>query len=91
MQAPRLPSIFKQRNAKAFEYKPLYYDESKERIEELKKKYANKEMVAVEESIRQRMKTEWRDQRSKQVGKSNRTLLFIIAVLLFIVYWIIKI
>lgn len=90
MQAPRLPSIFKHRSAKAFDYKPLYYDERKERIEELKKKYADKEMVAVEESIRTRMQTEWRDQRSKQVGNSNRTLLLIIAVLLFVVYWIIK-
>jgi len=35
MQAPRLPSFFKAPNAKYFSFKPRYYDERKERREQL--------------------------------------------------------
>ncbi len=89
MQAPKLPSIFKHRGARPFDYKPLYYDARKERLDELKKKYADGNHQAVEESIRTRMQNEWRQQRNKQVGSSNRMLLGIIAILFFIVYLII--
>lgn len=37
MQAPKLPSFFKTGNSKRFLFKPRYYDERKERIEQLKK------------------------------------------------------
>ena len=37
MHAPKLPSFFKTGNSKRFMFKPRYYDESKERIEQLKK------------------------------------------------------
>jgi hypothetical protein len=37
MQAPKLPSFIKTVNSKRFLFKPRYYDESKERIEQLKK------------------------------------------------------
>ena len=35
MQAPRLPSFFKAPNAKNFSFKPRYYDQNKERREQL--------------------------------------------------------
>ena len=38
MQAPKLPSFFKTVTSKRFLFKPRYYDESKERIKQLKKK-----------------------------------------------------
>jgi hypothetical protein len=35
MQAPRLPSFFKTPNARNFSFKPRYYDQNKERREQL--------------------------------------------------------
>jgi len=35
MKAPRLPSFFKTPNAKNFSFKPRYYDQNKERREQL--------------------------------------------------------
>ena len=35
MQAPRLPSFFKAPNAKNFSFKPRYYDQNRERREQL--------------------------------------------------------
>ena len=35
MQAPRIPSFFKLPNAKNFSFKPRYYDEKKERREQV--------------------------------------------------------
>jgi len=37
MQAPRLPSFFKDSNIRNFSFKPRYYDEGKERREQLLK------------------------------------------------------
>jgi len=37
MQAPKLPSFFKAPNSKYFSFKPRYYNESKERREQLLK------------------------------------------------------
>ena len=35
MQAPKLPSFFKAHSAKNFSFKPRYYDQNKERREQL--------------------------------------------------------
>jgi hypothetical protein len=35
MQAPKLPSFFKAPNTKKFSFKPRYYDQNKERREQL--------------------------------------------------------
>lgn len=88
MQAPRLPSMFKHSGARGFEYKPVYYDAEKERIEKIKQKYATKESREAEESIREKMQTEWRGQRQKSVGRSNTRLFAIIVGLCFLVYLI---
>ena len=37
MQAPKIPSIFKASSSKSFSFKPRYYDEKKERREQLEK------------------------------------------------------
>lgn len=90
MEAPRIPSMFKNRGARAFEYKPVYYDAQKERIEQIKEKYASKKSRDAEESIREKMRTEWRNKRQKSVGRSNFMLLAIIAGLFYLVYMIFK-
>lgn len=89
MEAPKLPSIFKSHRAKQFEFKPRYYDARKERIEELKKKYADKEIRRSTISFREKVEGKWRHERSRSVSKSNLRLLLIIAILTFITYKII--
>ena len=37
MQVPKIPSFFKTPRIKAFNFKPRYYDERKEALEQLKK------------------------------------------------------
>ena len=37
MKAPKLPSFFKIQTSKSFSFKPRYYDERKERYENIKK------------------------------------------------------
>jgi tetrahydromethanopterin S-methyltransferase subunit G len=86
MQFLRGLSFFKNRPAKPFDYKPVYYDESKERIEDIKKKYASNKAIEAEASIRERMQNEWRGKRQKSVGRSNTRLFAIIVGLFFLVY-----
>ena len=45
MQAPKIPSIFKASSSKSFSFKPRYYDEKKERREQLEK--GNKDALTV--------------------------------------------
>jgi len=89
MEAPRLPSVFKAHRAKQFSFKPRYYDERKERLEELKKKYANKEVRRNTISFSEKIEGKWRHERNRSVSKSNFRLLVIIAILTFITYKII--
>lgn len=89
MEAPKLPSVFKAHRAKQFEFKPRYYDERKERLEELKKKYDGKEVRRTTLSFREKVDGKWRHERSRSVSKSNLRLLLIIAILTFITYKII--
>lgn len=97
MEAPRLPSIFKQNRAREFNYKPLYYDERKERIEEMRKKYQKSEdgsYVPGKISFRDvdkpgELKQSWQADRQKSVRSSNRNLILILVGLLLITYYII--
>lgn len=93
MEAPRLPSIFKHRGAKKFDFKPRFYDERKERINELKKKYQSKDLDSrtyLEADLRERISSEWRNERQKSTSSSNFRLVAIIAILFFIAYLIIS-
>ena len=90
MEAPKLPSIFKQNQARGFNFKPLYYDERKERLEKLKKKYENAESSTLtHEEFRERIASKWGSERKKATGASNIRLLLIIVVLTFLAYLII--
>jgi len=92
MQAPKLPSFIKQNRHKNFEFKPRYYDERKERIQELRKKYGQETGARPTggEHLRGKLSNHWQESRGAKVQKSNRTLILIIAILLFITYYIIK-
>lgn len=90
MEAPKLPTIFRQNRARGFDYKPMYYDEEKERREELKKKYAGEKTDPKEENFRSHFRSEMNRSRGKQVISSNSRLLFIIGILILLTYLILK-
>ena len=75
---------FKSRANYVFDYKPRYYDERKERLENLKKKYATDGVEGDFKTtlIKSGLKTDWK--RNKHVAhdkKANIRLALIIAIL----------
>ena len=77
MQAPRLPSIFKSPKVRRFHFPTRYYDERKERIEDLKKGKKTK------------IKFKSKGDSGTNTGRSKRLLLVIIALVL-VTYLILK-
>jgi len=80
---------FKSRANYVFDYKPRYYDERKERLEKLKKKYAKKENDGEEYKMdlsKETLRTDWiRNKRMAHDRSSNRRLAIIIAILVGII------
>ncbi|MDZ7847273.1 MAG: hypothetical protein U5L96_11130 [Owenweeksia sp.] len=68
MEAPKLPSFIRQNQHKRFEFTPRYYDERKERLEEMRKKYrdGSAEEKHSATDMRLRMSTEWAINRAKR-------------------------
>ena len=81
MQSPRLPSIFKSPKVRSFSFPLRYYDERKERIENLKKGKKTK--------IKFKFKFKNSGYSRTNTGRSKRLLLVIIALVL-ITYLILK-
>ena len=77
MQAPRLPSIFKSPKIKRFSFPVRYYDEKKERIENLKK------------GKNPKIKFKSKGDSGINTSRSKRLLLVIIALVL-VTYLILK-
>ena len=77
MQAPRLPSIFKSPKVRRFSFPVMYYEERKERIENLKKGKKTK------------IKFKSKGDSRTNTGRSKRLLLVIIALVL-VTYLILK-
>lgn len=93
MEAPKLPSFIRQNKHKSFEFKPRYYDENKERIDELRKKYHKTESTANSqgsESLRAAMQEKWSSNRAAKVQSSNRRLLLIIGGLFALAYYLMR-
>ncbi len=88
MEPPKLPTIFKQGRARNFNYQPMYYDEEKERAEELKRKYAGEPEKLTREDFRGQMRSDWSRNRGKQAGSSNIRLV-VIAIALFLITYLI--
>lgn len=89
MEAPKLPSFIRQNKHKTFEFKPRYYNESKERIDELRKKYNKTEGAPSQqggESMRAAIQEKWNGNRAAKVKSSNRRLFMIIVGLFVIAY-----
>ena len=77
MQSPRLPSIFKSPKIRRFSFPVRYYDERKERIENLKKGKKTK------------IKFKSKGDSGTNTGRSKRLLVVIIALAL-VTYLILK-
>ncbi len=88
MEAPRLPSIFRQNHAKQFEFRPRYYDARKERLEKMKMKYAGGEGPMNAENFRTNLGSKWRESRKRGSAGSNVRLVVIMGILFLITYLI---
>lgn len=80
--------MFKTKPPKGFDYKPLYYDEDKERKEERAKKLAGRELQ--NEEVRVELQKKWSRLRTTQrsKGNSNLTLILIIILLAMVSWWL---
>lgn len=100
MQAPKLPSIFKHRGARGFNFLPIYYDEQKERLEERRKQLAPQEndkatyrrptKISFHEVPPSQSPLEYQQLRRAKINSSNRNLLLILVALMGLVYYIIQ-
>ena len=88
--------LFKPRAHYVFDYKPRYYDERKERLQNLEEKYHGKEHVDGKESkitlTKNNLKNDWvKNKRSATDKSSNIRLALIIAILVGLVAYILEI
>ena len=88
-------NAFKTRAHYVYNYKPRYYDERKERIEKLKKQYANETQDQTDDLpkitlSKDKLKADWQRQKKMASADSgvNRRLAIIIAILVGIVAYI---
>ncbi|TRZ43590.1 hypothetical protein [Robertkochia solimangrovi] len=80
----KLPTLFKQRQPKAYGYTPRYYDERKERLENLKR---NKEVHSDEDYFKgyrkKSYREDWKTVRKPGVDKNSRVRFYVILAFLF--------
>ena len=98
MPAPKIPSFFKSRNPKQFEYKPLYYNEAREEMKERRTRIA-KELGKGEEDasfepevFRSRLRDRWQqsNRHTIMMQRSSLRLLLIVGVLIYLSYLILN-
>lgn len=94
MEAPKLPSLFKTPRHKKFEFKPRYYDEAKERInerrEQLKKEGLNSDdekIGLIKYRINQKFQ---REEYRQNIKQANYRILIVIIIILLVLYYIFK-
>lgn len=90
-------NFFKPRTHYDFNYKPRYYDERKERREQLEKKYHDENNIDIEDSQRikltkNNLKSDWiRAKKSTADRNTSLRLAIIIAILVGIVAYLLQI
>lgn len=89
MEAPKLPTIFKNQGSRGFDYQPMYYDAEKERRAELVRRFEGNDSSRTKDSFKSKMASDWGSRRGGQVGSSNYRVFAIVAVLAAITYYII--
>ena len=84
----RLPTLFKQHKNKTFGFKPRYYDERKERLEQLyEKHHGAKEATSIKGSFKKRasFRDDWKSvSKTIEQKQSQKRLLVILALLIVI-------
>lgn len=80
----KLPSLFKQRGNKTYSYTPRYYNERKERLEELKRsKEARSDEDYFKGYRRKSFRDDWKSQRKASTSINTRVRFFVILIFLF--------
>jgi preprotein translocase subunit Sec63 len=80
--------LFKQPQAKRFDFKPRYYNETKERLN-ARVEAIKREMEV--EGLRSRMQNNWRREDVKKANRSsNRNVFIIVGILVIIAFLILK-
>jgi hypothetical protein len=95
LEAPNLPSFFKSKRARQFNYKPWFYDPAKEEREKrnrILKAGMDLSADAERSEVQMRLHEKWKESRSalKQRSKSNFRLIVIIGLLLMASYYLLK-
>ncbi|MDP4964551.1 MAG: hypothetical protein NWQ55_05730 [Salibacteraceae bacterium] len=85
--------IFKQPQHRKFDFKPRYYNESKERLEArvaaVRREMEIENAQPGQEGLRSRMEHNWRRQDVKRASRSSNRNVFIIASLLVVIAYLI--
>lgn len=80
----KLPTLFKQKGNKSYNYTPRYYDERKERLEEIKSKHERRGDREYFEGYRRKsFRDDWKTTRSSQNSSQSRLRFIVILILLF--------
>jgi hypothetical protein len=94
MSAPKIPSLFKTPRHKNFEFKPRYYNEAQERINERREQLKREGLAGDSEAIgmiKYRINQKFQRQQYKQsIKQANSRIIFVIGVILLVLYYIFK-
>ncbi len=94
MSAPKIPSLFKTPRHKNFEFKPRYYNEAQERINE-RREQLRKEGIASDDEkiglIKYRINQKFQRQQYQQgIKQANSRIFIVIAIILLVLFYIFK-
>ncbi|MBW6489699.1 MAG: hypothetical protein K0B15_00765 [Lentimicrobium sp.] len=78
---------FKTGKPRPFNYRPIFYDQKKEEMEELMKRYKEPE-EAENERFKAKIRGSWRRKESETKKMSNRTFYIYIIIALALLYYI---
>lgn len=87
MLAPKLPQIVKLPKYKSFDYKPIYYDEAKEDLENRVRK-ASGELTEDEKFQIGTFKNKWARGKSAQPNSASNIRLVVIIAILSLLAWL---
>ena len=94
MSAPKIPSLFKTPRHKNFEFKPRYYNEAQERINERREQLKKEGFSSDDEKIgliKYRINQKFQRQQYKKSKKqANSRIFIVIALILLVLYYIFK-
>lgn len=78
----KLRVLFKQHRNKSFNYKPRYYDERKERLDNMKQKYEIKSDAEYRIKRRTSFRDDWKSERKELDDNNSRRRLLVIFIFL---------